>query len=87
MSLLPTKYIPIETSLLGVSAIVRVNLRANDTVSTLWDRVSEDGRVRTFERFCDALTLLYCIRVIESEGGTLRAVVPPTVLQARRPNA
>lgn len=72
MSLLPTKYVPVEFSVVGVAAVVLESLQPNDTVSTLWHRVSTDERVRTFNRFADALTVLYAANVIELVRGNIR---------------
>ena len=73
IQVLPTKYITVDFSILGVSAIVANEIRANDTVSTLWDRLSDNVRVRTFERFAAGLTLLFAVRLVEVDGGILRA--------------
>jgi hypothetical protein len=71
MSLLPTKYVPIDFSTVGIAARVLSALRQNDTVSTLWDRLSDDQHVRTFDRYADALTLLFAAKLIEMRRGTL----------------
>lgn len=72
MEILPTKYVPLDISILGVSAVVQSNIRSNDTVSTLWDRLAEDPRIRTFDRFAAGLTLLFAIGLVEIRGGVLR---------------
>lgn len=72
MSALPSKYIPVEYSAVGVAAFLLSTMRHNDTVSTLWDRVKHDERVRTFDRFANALTILFAGRVIMLEKGLLR---------------
>lgn len=72
MSALPSKYIPVEYSSVGVAAILIAALRHNDTVSMLWDRVKHDARIRTFDRFANALTTLFAGRVIMMEKGVLR---------------
>jgi len=72
MSLLPDKYVAIEYSAVGVASLVLESLQSNDTVSTLWNRVAADDRVRTFDRFADALTILYAANVVELVRGTLR---------------
>lgn len=72
MSTLPSKYIPVEYSAVGVAGFLLAALRHNDTVSMLWDRVKHDARVRTFDRFANALTLLFAGRVIRMEKGVLR---------------
>jgi len=46
-------------------------IQANDTVSTLWDRVKSLPQVRTFDRYADALTLLFAAQIIDMERGTL----------------
>lgn len=71
MSALPTKYVPIEHSTVGVAAFLVASLRFNDTVSSLWDRVRHDGRVRTFDRFASALTILFAGYVIHLDKGVL----------------
>lgn len=80
MSVLPTKYVTLDFSILGVSAIIAHEIRANDTVSTLWDRLSDNVRVRTFERFAAGLTLLFAARLVEVEGGILRTAPGSRVL-------
>lgn len=71
MSALPNKYIPISHSLLGVASIVVDNLKGNDTVSTLWDRIHMDERVRTFDRYAAALSLLYAGGLLVLRNGVL----------------
>ena len=72
MSALPNKYVPVSYSILGVSAFLAEAISPNDTVSTLWDRVRIDERVRTFDRYSDALSLLYAARLLELDNGVLR---------------
>lgn len=76
MSPLPTKYVPITFSILGVCAVLADKLRPNDTVSTLWDRVRDNERVRTFDRFVEGLTLLYAGRIICMSKGVLQFTKP-----------
>jgi len=71
MTLGPTKYVPVEYSIVGLSAALLERLSPNDTVSTLWDRVRDDERVRTFDRFAEALTLLYALHLLKLDGGVL----------------
>lgn len=72
MSVLPTKYVPIDFSILGIAATLAAEVRPNDTVSSLWDRVSGNPQIRTFDRYASALTLLYAGSLIVIEGGILR---------------
>lgn len=76
MSALPNKYIPVSHSLLGVAAFLADNIGTNDTVSTVWDRVRQDERIRTFDRYAEALTLLYAGGLLTLEKGTLRLKEP-----------
>jgi hypothetical protein len=72
VSALPSKYVPVEHSGLGVAAFLIASLGANDTVSSLWDRVRHDERVRSFDRFANALTMLFAGRVIVLDKGVLK---------------
>jgi hypothetical protein len=71
MSVLPTKYVPLKFSTIGVASLLLSHIRANDTVSTLWDRVSGEPQVRTFDRYADALTLLFAANVVDLRRGVL----------------
>lgn len=76
MSALPSKYVPVEYSTLGVAAFLVESLGANDTVSSLWDRVRHDSRVRSFDRFASALTTLFAGGLILLDKGVLRIAQP-----------
>jgi hypothetical protein len=76
MSVLPTKYVPIDFSILGISATIASEIRANDTVSSLWDRLADNPQIRTFDRYAAALTLLFAGSLISVEGGVLRRTAP-----------
>lgn len=76
MSLLPDKYVPVEFSSVGLAALLLEQLQPNDTVSTLWSRVGRDPRIRTFDRFADALTVLYAANLVQLARGTLRRPRP-----------
>ena len=71
MSVLPTKYVPIDSSILGVASILLSDLGSNDTVSTLWDRVRTMPQIRTFDRYAEALTLLFAARIVDLRRGIL----------------
>lgn len=72
MSALPNKYVPISYSLLGVAAFLAESMRSNDSVSTLWDRVKDDDRVRTFDRYAEALSLLFAGGLLALDHGALK---------------
>jgi len=78
MTLVPTKYVPMDSSILGVASLVLSGLVPNDTVSSLWDRMKAAPQVRTFDRYADALTLLFAARLIDLRHGTLIRSTPPT---------
>ena len=71
MSVLPTKYVPVDHTIIGVGSLLLEELTSNDTVSTLWDRVRSDPRVRTFDRFADALTVLFAGGMLELNAGII----------------
>ncbi len=57
--------------MLGVAALLLSEIRTNDTVSTLWERVSGLPQVRTFDRYADGLTLLFAAKLIDLVRGVL----------------
>lgn len=72
MSVLPNKYVTVDYSTIGLTAILLEALQPNDTVSSLWDRVSRDQRIRTFERFADAATLAFAGGLLRLDCGVLQ---------------
>jgi hypothetical protein len=72
MSVLPNKYTPISYSLIGTASHIFESMNINDTISSLWDRVREDDRIRTFDRFADALALLFAGSMVTLDRGVLR---------------
>jgi hypothetical protein len=77
MSALPSKYVPVEFSVLGVSARLIEEMGPSETVSSLWDRVKGLAEVRTFDRFAEALTVLFAARLISIDKGVMRRVSRP----------
>jgi hypothetical protein len=75
MTALPTKYVPIDYSLVGVASLLLEFAMPNDTVSSLWDRLRGNQKIRTFDRFADALTLLFTANVIYLQDGVIRRVL------------
>lgn len=71
-SLLPNKYVSYSASTLGISEYIYGLIGSNETVSTLWEQAKFDSNVRTFERFSEALTLLYASNLIEFYGGIIQ---------------
>ena len=80
--ILPTKRMPVETSLLGVGADVLGLLTRPKTVSRLWDEVKSlrDSRPASpalnYDWFVLALDLLHMVGAIELGDGEVRKVKP-----------
>ncbi len=74
MSALPNRYIPMDHSMLGLTALLIEQMSSNDTVSSLWHKVSNDQRVRTFDRFADALSLGFAGGLIVLNDGVIELV-------------
>ena len=74
--ILPSKYIPEDQALLGVGAVILRYLERPQTVTSLWDKVRDEGAVGTFERFVVALDLLHITGVVVLSRGMIRRQVP-----------
>jgi len=70
--IMPTKHIPTGQSLLGIGGVILGNLRADMTVTRLWDSCRRHPDVKTFHRFVLALDLLYALGSIELFEGQIR---------------
>ena len=74
--ILPSKHISENQALLGVGAVVLRYLERPQTVTSLWDKVRDEGAVGTFERFVLALNLLHITGVVVLSQGMIRRPVP-----------
>jgi hypothetical protein len=74
MSALPSKYVPVEFSILGIAARLIEEMGPSETISSLWDRVKGSAEIRTFDRFAEALTVLFAARLISMDKGVVRRV-------------
>lgn len=79
MTIVPTKYVPLEFSLLGLAGLLLEAINGSETISALWDKVRADDKVRTFDRFAEALTLLFSVGLINLEGGLIIRTPGPAV--------
>ena len=70
--ILPTKHLTVEKSLLGIGAVLLDELRREQTVSRLWEKVRKNKNVDNFEQFTRGLVFLYSINAIEKTGNLLR---------------
>jgi hypothetical protein len=71
MTALPNRYVPIDYSVVGLSSMLLEVMSQNETVSSLWEKVSSDDKIRTFDRFADALSLLFAAKLIDLEDGII----------------
>jgi hypothetical protein len=71
MSALPNKYVPLDYSMIGVSSILLESITSNETVSSLWEKVSTDQRIRTFDHFADGLSLLFAANLVDLRAGVI----------------
>lgn len=74
--ILPTKHIPQNEALIGVSATLLAHLSAPRTVSGLWESLRTEPNVGTFERFVLATNLLFLIGAIEIKDGLIVRTAP-----------
>jgi len=74
--ILPTKHIPQNEALIGVSATLLAHLNAPRTVSGLWESLRTEPNVGTFERFVLATNLLFLIGAIDIKDGLIVRTAP-----------
>lgn len=72
--IVPTKYIDISRSLIGVGATLLRHIDEMQTVSSLWYRVKILPEIKTFDRFNLALDFLFLIGAIEFKDGYIQRV-------------
>lgn len=69
--ILPTKYIPLQDSFLGVGAIILKNLKAPRTVGELWRAVHRESAISNPDRFYLILDFLFTLKVIAFSKGCI----------------
>lgn len=69
--IMPDKNTPLANSLLGYGAIILQNLHSNQTISSLWEKVSSQDSYFTFEKYCLALDVLFAVRLIQYNHGVV----------------
>jgi len=72
--ILPDKTIKLRYSLIGAGSIILKELRNNETVSSLWEKVKCDDEIKTFSKYLLILDFLYILNLIEYENGVLKRV-------------
>lgn len=63
--ILPTKYISEDQALLGVGAIILLEIKRPQTVTSVWEKVRSHPSIGPFERFVLALDMLFITGVIK----------------------
>ena len=69
--ILPSKHIPDGHALIGVGAILLIELQNPQTVTSLWEKVRANSSVGTFERFVLALDMLYITGIVTLTEGLI----------------
>jgi hypothetical protein len=69
--ILPTKYIPVEESLLGVGATILNLLGDATTISSLWERSRVNPNIGSYDRFVLGLDLLFMCEAINFSDGVV----------------
>lgn len=72
--IMPTKFIPLQNTLLALGAIVLKNLGRPRSVSSLWEKMRNVPNIGNFERFTLILSLLYAMDLVILEKGLLRRI-------------
>ena len=63
--ILPTKHLPVDSSLIGIGAKILAALDGPCEVPELWSSVRHEAGVNSFDRFCNALVFLFAIGLVE----------------------
>jgi len=69
--ILPTKHIPSDRALLGIGATLLQHMQQPITVIGLWDKISHEANISTFENFVMGLDFLYILAAVEFREGLL----------------
>jgi len=69
--ILPTKHIPIRSSLLGQASLLLPRLKRPKTMSRLWEDLRSEVDLWSYERFLLALDLLYIVGLVDIRDGQL----------------
>lgn len=67
--ILPSKYVNLEGSLLGLGAVILAFLSYPRTITSLWDEVRNASEPMPFNYFVLALDLLFILGAIDLDEG------------------
>jgi hypothetical protein len=69
--ILPTKHIPYELSLIGISSRLLRKLEQPQTVSSLWHSLQQSEQPISFSLFILAIDFLYLAGAVDTANGLL----------------
>ncbi|MCG9873783.1 MAG: hypothetical protein MH321_03225 [Leptospiraceae bacterium] len=72
--ILPTKHIKLENSIFYVGGLILIENIDGETVSSLWGKISQKGKLNSFEKFVLGLDFLFLIGVIDFQQGLLKRI-------------
>lgn len=72
--ILPTKHLKTEHTLFYVGAKILSEKIEGETVSSLWNKISQKGDIKSFDKFVLGLDFLFLIGTIEFQQGLLKKV-------------
>lgn len=70
--ILPDKNRNLKYSLLGFGGLILNELTINQTISSLWEKMRNEGKIKSYEKFILTLDFLYSIQLIEYRNGILK---------------
>jgi hypothetical protein len=72
--ILPTKHIKPENSVFYIGAMILTDRIDGETVSTLWDRLSRNNTLQSFDQFVVGMDFLFLVGAVEFKKGLLRRI-------------
>lgn len=73
--ILPSKHISQEQSLLGVGAVLLGEIKQQQTITSLWEKVRSHQAVGTFDRYILALDMLHITGVVSLANGLIERTI------------
>lgn len=73
--IMPTKYVNLSNSLLGIGSMILVSLDKPCSINNLWINFNLDKRCITFEKFVYALDFLFVLGLVKIRDNTIECTV------------
>lgn len=70
-NLLPTKYVPLESSVVGQAGSLIALRQTNQTINELWQKARVQDPNFSFSEFTTSLTFLFIIGIVDSSNGLI----------------